>query len=144
MIDKRYVPYLAGLGLIAASFVPTMAIHARDTDQEINAEWSETLARDIEKQVKASLAEAAVDMEKGAEEMLRGADEMEAYADRLQRDSKFREREAARQNAWRKDKVTAQTLLESAPKMRRGAEKMREGAKKMRAGAEKMRTKKAS
>ncbi|WP_417594568.1 hypothetical protein [Parasphingorhabdus sp.] len=139
MVDKRYSLLLAGLGLAAASIMPVMGSHARNAEHPHNEEWGEALARDIKTQVKAGLAEAAVDMEYGAEEMLRAADEMEAYADRLEGDDAFREREAVRQNKGREMKVTAEHLLAKAPEMRRGAEKMREGAEKMRAGAEKMR-----
>ena len=90
MIDQRYVPWLAGLGLVAASFVPALAIHARDTERESRSEWSDTLVRNIRAEVKAGLAEGAVGMERGADEMLRGADKMEAYADRLESDASFR------------------------------------------------------
>ncbi len=139
MIDKRYVPWLAGLGLVAGSFVPALAIHARDAEHEMTSEWRDTLLQNIMSEVKAGLAEGAVGMDKGADEMLRGADEMEAYAGRIENDPDFREREVARQNARNDKKITADELLASAPKLRRGADKMRAGARKMREGAEKMR-----
>lgn len=74
MVDKRYFPLMAGLGLAAASIFPAMASHARDAKHQQHAEWSETLARDIKAQVKIGLAEGAVGMEKGAEKMRRGDD----------------------------------------------------------------------
>ncbi|VWX59204.1 hypothetical protein [Sphingorhabdus sp. 109] len=89
MVEKRYFPLLAGLGLVAASLVPTMVVHAQDTDHQQEKEGSETLARVIKPQVEAGMAEGAVGMEKGAEEMLRGAERMEAYADRLESDADF-------------------------------------------------------
>ncbi|AMO72525.1 hypothetical protein [Sphingorhabdus sp. M41] len=139
MVDKRYFPLIAVLGLVAASVWPAMASDAQDVKNQQHAAWSETLASDIKAQVKLGSAEGAEGMEKGADKMLRGADEMEAYADRLENDSLSRAGEAVRQNERRNTEVTAQQLLESAPKLRLSAEKMREGAVKMRAGAEKMR-----
>ena len=62
MVDKRYIPWLAGLGLVACSLVPALAIHARDAEHQSHSEWSESLARDIHAQVKAGLAEGAVGM----------------------------------------------------------------------------------
>ena len=140
MIDRHLIPLLAGLGLVAGSFLPAMAIRAHDAKHSDNdVEWSEALARNVKAQVKAGLAQGAIGMEKGAEEMRRGADKMEVYAYRLERDAEFRQREALRQSARQGEKVTADQLLESVPEMRRGAEEMREGAEKMKAGAEKMR-----
>ncbi|WP_373491416.1 hypothetical protein, partial [Parasphingorhabdus sp.] len=120
MIDRRHFPLFAGLGLVAVSLWPVTAIHAQDPEHGNDKIWSEKLASDIKAQVKTGMAAGAVGMEKGADKMLRGADRMETYADRLEQDADFREREATRQNERNDRQVTAQQLLESVPKMRRG------------------------
>lgn len=129
----------AAVAGLAASLLPLAAGQAHDGKHKFDREWGENLSKEIQAKVHAGLAKGAVGMEKGADKMLRGADKMEAYADRLENDPEFRAQEAAKQNKWNDEELSAEDMLEKAEGMRRGAEGMRKGAEEMRRAAEEMR-----
>lgn len=140
MLKKRYAGAMAALTIAAtAVLAPLTAGQAHDDHKKFDKKWAEELAEGIHAKVHASMAKGAIGMEKGADSMMRGADKMDAYADRLENDPKFREREAARQNEWGDNALSAQDLYERIPELRRGAQEMREGAQEMRESAKKMR-----
>jgi len=95
------------------------------------------VARDVPRQVAASMARGADGMMRGADGMERGAANMERESQRLQ-DRDYRERQIARARA-RGETVTHEQLLEAAEGMREGAQGMREGAQDMREAAREMR-----